>query len=131
MTNKADNSQLPNPPTQPNRQSPSNSASPASTSSTASTSSIPHATNVPNLPTGIVKDLPKRTRDLYLAAALDCEGIRLINVDASDRTRMIFEFEGGEHANTVERQWWEGTLVVCAPAYAASVRKLKSLVHSV
>jgi len=84
-----------------------------------------------NLPTGVVKELDKETRDLYLAAAMDCEGVKFVEVDKTDRTRMIFKFEGGEHANNVEMQWWNNTLVVSATQYAASIKKFKSLVHSI
>lgn len=84
-----------------------------------------------NIPTGVVKEIDKETKDLYLAAAMDCEGVKFVDLDKTDRTRMIFKFEGGEHADNVERQWWNNTLVVSATNYAASIRKFKSLVHSV
>jgi len=84
-----------------------------------------------NIPTGVIKEIDKETKDLYLAAAMDCEGVKFVDLDKTDRTRMIFKFEGGEHADNVERQWWNNTLVVSATNYAASIRKFKSLVHSV
>lgn len=83
-----------------------------------------------NIPTGVVQELDKETKDLYLAAAMDCEGVKFVDLDKTDKTRMIFKFEGGEHADNVERQWWNNTLVVSATGYAASIRKMKSLVHS-
>ena len=80
---------------------------------------------------GVVKEaVDKPTKDLYLAAAFDCEGCRFKDIDKTDRSRMIFYFEGGELADQVERQWWEGNLVVSATAYAASLRKLKSAIHN-
>lgn len=78
----------------------------------------------------IIEAINKETKDLYLAAALDCEGVRFLEIDKSDRTRMIFKFEGGEFADRVERQWWDNTLVVSATSYAASIRKFKSMIHS-
>ncbi len=89
------------------------------------------ATTNKNLPVGIVLEgVQKETKDLYLAAAFDAEGVRFIEIDKTDKTRMIFKFEGGEHANNVEKQWWNNSLVVSATAYAASIRKFKSLIHS-
>lgn len=82
-------------------------------------------------PTGIIKELvEKDTKDLYLAAAYHCEGCRFIRIDKTDRTRMVFWFEGGELADRVEHQWYEGSLVVSATSYAASLRLAKSLIHS-
>lgn len=85
----------------------------------------------PPQPSGIVKEVVnKSTKDLYLAAAFHCEGCRLTEVDKTDRTRMIFNFEGGELADRVEREWYEGVLVVSATSYAASLRLMKSAIHS-
>ena len=81
-------------------------------------------------PVGVIKDLPKRTKDLYLAAALHAEGCKYTGIDKTDPTRMIFEFEGGENADRVEREWYQGILVVSATTYAASIRVCKSLIHS-
>lgn len=82
-------------------------------------------------PTGVIKEaIQKQTKDLYLSAALHCEGCRFVEIDKTDRTRMVFIFEGGELADRVEREWWEGTLVVSATAYAASIRQMKSAIHS-
>jgi len=82
-------------------------------------------------PTGVIKELVnKRTKDLYLSAALHCEGCKFLEIDKTDRTRMVFVFEGGELADRVERQWYEAVLVVSATAYAASLRLMKSLIHS-
>lgn len=82
-------------------------------------------------PTGVIVELVnKPTKDLYLAAAFHCEGCKLIEVDKTDRSRMIFKFEGGDLADRVERQWYEGTLVVSATSYAASLRLMKSAIHS-
>jgi hypothetical protein len=82
-------------------------------------------------PTGVIQEVVnKETKDLYLAAAYHCEGCRFIEIDKTDRTRMIFKFEGGELADRIERQWYESTLVVSATAYAASLRQMKSLIHS-
>jgi len=84
-----------------------------------------------NLPAGVVVEgIHKETKDLYLAAAFDAEGVKFVDVDKTDRTRMIFKFEGGEFADKVERQWWENTLVVSATAYAASIRRMKSCIHN-
>lgn len=82
-------------------------------------------------PSGVIKEVVnKPTKDLYLASAFHCEGCRLIEVDKTDRSRMVFVFEGGELADRVERQWYEGVLVVSATAYAASLRLMKSAIHS-
>jgi acyl CoA:acetate/3-ketoacid CoA transferase alpha subunit len=82
-------------------------------------------------PTGVIKEVVnKPTKDLYLASAFHCEGCKLTQVDKTDRSRMIFVFEGGELADRVERQWYEGTLVVSATSYAASLRLMKSAIHS-
>ena len=82
-------------------------------------------------PVGVVVEVVrKQTKDLYLAASFHTEGCKFIEIDKTDRTRMIFNFEGGELADRVERQWYEGTLVVSATSYAASLRQMKSLIHS-
>lgn len=82
-------------------------------------------------PVGVVKEaISKRTKDLYLAAALHCEGCPYVSVDRTDPTRMIFVFEGGENADRVEREWFSQTLVVSATAYAASLRMMKSVIHN-
>ena len=82
-------------------------------------------------PSGIIKELVnKETKDLYLAASFHCEGCKFLDIDKTDRTRMVFVFEGGELADRVERQWYQGILVVSATIYAASLRTMKSLIHS-
>ena len=82
-------------------------------------------------PTGVIKELvTKNTKDLYLASAFHCEGCKMTGINKEDRTRMVFIFEGGELADRVERQWYEGTLVVSATNYAASLRLMKSAIHS-
>lgn len=78
----------------------------------------------------IVEVVNKETKDLYLSAAFHCEGCKYLGIDKTDRTRMIFKFEGGELADRIESQWYDGTLVVSAPSYAASLRLMKSLIHS-
>lgn len=94
---------------------------------------VPQPTTVAKIlePVGVIKELiQKRTKDLYLAAAFHCEGCRYDQIDKSDRTRMIFVFEGGDLADRVEKEWYAGTLVVSATAYSASIRMCKSLIHS-
>lgn len=81
-------------------------------------------------PAGIVKDIEKSTKDLYLAAALHAEGCKYLKVDKTDPTRMVFVFEGGDNANRVEIEWYQDRLVVSATAYAKSIRTFKSLIHS-
>ena len=82
-------------------------------------------------PIGVIVELVrKQTKDLYLASAFHTEGCKLQEVDKTDRTRMVFVFEGGELADRVEKQWYEGTLVVSATQYAASLRLMKSAIHS-
>ena len=82
-------------------------------------------------PIGIVVELVnKTTKDLYLAAAYQAEGCRFLNLDKSDRSRMVFEYAGGALADQVERQWNEATLVVSATVYAAAIRHCKSMIHS-
>lgn len=88
-------------------------------------------TKIPQ-PLGVVKEaINKQTKDLYLAAALKCEGCKFLEINKEDRTRMIFVFEGGELADRVEREWYEETLVVSAYHYAASLRSCKSLIHQI
>lgn len=86
------------------------------------------------LPAGVIvksMDIPnKTTKDLGLAAALHVEGCRLIQVDKSDPKKQIFHFGGGENADRVERQWYDQTLIVCAPNYYGSLRLLKTLIHN-
>lgn len=82
-------------------------------------------------PAGVIKEVVnKETKDLYLAAAMQCEGCKFLGIDKSDRTRMVFQFEGGELADRVEKDWYQNVLVVSASAYAASIRMCKSLIHS-
>lgn len=84
-----------------------------------------------NQPAGIIKEaINKETRDLYLAAAFHAEGCKLVDVDKTDASRMIFIFEGGENADRVEREWRQNTLLGVYPVYAASLRMMKSLIHS-
>lgn len=84
-----------------------------------------------SLPKGVIVDaVKKQTKDLYLAAALHSEGVRFLELDKSDKTRMVFIFEGGENADRVEREWYQQTLVGALHVYAASIRTMKSLVHS-
>jgi hypothetical protein len=82
-------------------------------------------------PQGTIREaINQETKDLYLAAALHCEGCRFVGIDKTDRTRMVFTFEGGENADRVVREWYQATLVVSATNYAASIRTCKSLIHS-
>lgn len=82
-------------------------------------------------PVGVIQELVnKPTKDLYLAAAFMTEGCKYLSIDKADRSRMVFVFEGGELADRVEHQWYQGTLVVSATNYAASLRTCKSLIHS-
>jgi len=82
-------------------------------------------------PQGVIKEaIRKSTKDLYLAAGFHTEGCKYIEIDKTDRTRMVFWFEGGDNADRVEREWYGGTLVVSATSYAASLRSMKSLIHS-
>lgn len=82
-------------------------------------------------PAGVIKEaINQETKDLYLAAAFHCEGCRFIKIDKTDPTRMIFVFEGGENADRVVKEWFQATLVVSATNYAASLRTMKTLIHS-
>ena len=88
-------------------------------------------TKVSQQPIGVIKEaINQETKDLYLAAALHCEGCRFITIDKTDRTRMVFVFEGGDNADRVVRQWYEGNLVGALTSYASSIRQMKSLIHS-
>lgn len=82
-------------------------------------------------PSGVIKEVVnKETKDLYLAAAFHAEGCKFLEIDKTDRTRMIFKFEGGELPDRVEKDWYQGTLLGVYPIYAASLRLMKSLIHS-
>lgn len=103
------------------------------TNMTPISGTVPQPTTVVKIlePVGIIKEaIQKQTKDLYLAAALHCEGCRYERVDKTDRTRMIFVFEGGELSDRVERDWYAQNLVVSATSYAASLRMMKSVIHS-
>lgn len=90
----------------------------------------PVATKAPQ-PAGIIKELVnKETKDLYLSAAFHAEGCKFLGIDKTDPTRMIFKFEGGELADRVETEWYQGTLLGIYSIYAASLRLMKSLIHS-
>ena len=80
-------------------------------------------------PRGAVEILPKETKDLYLAAALHAEGCKYLGIDRSDPTRMVFKFEGGELADRVEKEWYQGNCVGCLSVYAQSIRVMKTLIH--
>jgi len=87
----------------------------------------------PTEPQGLVikQDVPnKTTKDLYLAAAMQCEGCRFLGLDKADPKRMVFSFAGGELADRVEREWYADILVVSASRYASCLRTCKSLIHS-
>lgn len=83
-----------------------------------------------NTPVGIVNTPNKETKDLYLAAALHAEGCKYLGIDRTDPKRMIFRFEGGENANRVEREWYQGACVGELSRYAQSVKTMKTLIHS-
>ena len=84
-----------------------------------------------NEPIGVITELVrKETKDLYLAAAFHAEGCRYLEINKTDRTRMVFVFEGGENADRVERDWYAGTAIGSYTVYAASLRLMKSLIHS-
>lgn len=83
------------------------------------------------VPQGVVVEaVKKRTKDMYIAAALHAEGVKFIELDKSDKTRMVFVFEGGENADRVEREWYQQSLIGCIPIYASSLRLMKSLIHN-
>lgn len=82
------------------------------------------------LPKGNVVIPAEETKDLYLAAALHCEGCKYLGINREDRTRMIFQFEGGELAQRVIKEWYQDILVVSATSYAKSLRTMKSLIHA-
>lgn len=95
--------------------------------------SVPQPTTVKKIlePVGLIKEaIEKPTKDLYLAAAFHAEGCRYLRVDKTDKTRMIFIFEGGENADRVEREWYAGTAVGSYTVYSASIRLMKSVIHS-
>ena len=92
----------------------------------------------------------KKTKDLYLSAALLALGAELVNVDRTDERHMEFEFSSPKVEGTVlasstdakgyihiseplseyETQWANKNLMVNAVAYADAIRRLKSLIHS-
>ena len=80
-------------------------------------------------PQGVVKTPLKETRDLYLAAALHAEGCKYLGVDKTDPTRMVFRFEGGDLADRVEREWYQGICVGELSKYAQSIRTMKTIIH--
>lgn len=80
-------------------------------------------------PAGIIEIPNKETRDLYLAAALHSEGCRYLGIDRTDPTRMVFLFEGGDLADRVEREWFQGLLVGSLVSYSQSIRTMKTLIH--
>lgn len=84
----------------------------------------------PNAPKGNITVPPKETKDLYLAAALHSEGCKYLGIDRSDPTRMVFRFEGGELADRIETQWYQGTCVGSLSVYSQSVKTMKSLIHN-
>ena len=85
----------------------------------------------PKEPIGVIEEVVnKETKDLGLAAAFHAEGCKLIEIDKADRTRMVFKFAGGELADRVERDWWQGTAIGSYTVYYASLRMMKSLIHS-
>ncbi len=81
-------------------------------------------------PQGNVQIVPEETKDLYLAAALHCEGCKYLGIDRTDHTRMVFKFEGGELSSRVVKEWYQDVLVVSATSYAKSLRTMKSLIHA-
>jgi hypothetical protein len=81
-------------------------------------------------PKGIVEIPPKETRDLYLAAALHAEGCKYLGIDRTDPTRMVFKFEGGENADRIEREWYQGSCIGSYSVYSQSIRTMKTLIHT-
>lgn len=86
-------------------------------------------------PAGVIYkqgDVPnKTTKDLGLASAMHVEGCRLIRVDKTDPRKQVFHFAGGDLADRVERQWYDGTHIVSSSNYYASIRLLKTLIHNI
>lgn len=84
-------------------------------------------------PQGVVikEDIPnKTTKDLELAAALHVEGCRFLDINKEDPKRQVFIFAGGELADKVERDFYAGLAIGSYSAYAASLRRMKSLIHN-
>lgn len=87
-------------------------------------------------------NLKKTTQDLYLAAAYLALGAKYEGADRSDPKNMEFIFVPKmsqssvipstpmQDLDRIEADWINETLVVSATAYAAAIKRMKSLVHS-
>lgn len=72
------------------------------------------------------------TKDLGLACALMCDGVKYLKVvnDAGDSRRLVFVFEQSDTIPRVQSERANGTHVVSSTHYEDCMRRLKSIIHS-
>jgi hypothetical protein len=64
-----------------------------------------------------------------IAASILSKDVPLLEATKQDRY-LVFIFDDYRKCKELEELWWQGTLSVEAPKYAASIKRLKSLVYS-
>lgn len=70
-----------------------------------------------------------QSKDLMLSAALLAKGIPLLDTKDSGGY-LIFYFGESDECQKLERKWWSGELLVSAPRYAESLKRLKNLIYA-
>lgn len=73
---------------------------------------------------------PYITSDLGCAAALDCRGFPVLELDRSDSQRVKFLFQRTRDVMSVVAAYWDCSLGVDAQSYFGSIRRLKNRLHS-
>lgn len=76
-----------------------------------------------------MKTYSKTTTDIYLAAALLCNGAKLIGVDYSDQRHVKFSFKSEKDLEVLEVDYDNDELVGSLSTYADSLRKIKNKLY--
>jgi hypothetical protein len=71
------------------------------------------------------------TADMYLAATLLTENVKLLRVDRDDPRHIHFVFDPeGRDLDALVADFTNGTLMVSASRFQEAIRKVKSLIHA-
>lgn len=76
-----------------------------------------------------MKTYTKTTTDIYLAAALLCNGAKLSGVDYSDQRHVKFTFRSEKDLDDIEVDYDNDELIGSLSTYADSLRKIKNKLY--